>query len=293
MAHDGHADAGLTVADLLDRAAAELAAAEISESRLKAETLLARVVGCRRLELPLSRDRVVEPARCAAFRGLLRRLLDGEPLQYILGDVEFMGTLFAVDRRVLIPRPETEELVERVLRREELWRCSAVRLGDVGTGSGCIAVSLALALPSAEIVATDAAEDALELARDNAGRAGVADRIRFMRCDLLSALAADSLQAVVSNPPYVATGEWLRLPREIRDFEPRAALDGGEDGLSVISRLVPEAFRALKSEGWLFMETGENQAPEVAAQMERQGFRAVAVIKDLSGRDRIVEGEKP
>jgi len=284
---------GQGVADVLGEALAACEAAGIAESRFKVETLLARAMGCRRLELALCRDRTINPAVRQTFHQNLRRLIGGEPLQYILGDVEFMGHVFNVDVRVLIPRPETEELVEAVLRCEEVRQSAKPRIVDVGTGSGCIAISLALTKAGAEIIATDTSAEALEVARANAKKLGVADRVRFINGDLLAGLEAESVDLVVSNPPYVQTGEWARLDREIRVFEPRAALDGGEDGLRVISRLVPEAVHALKSGGWLFIEIGENQAEPAQALMARAGFNPAQVLRDLSGRDRIARGRKP
>lgn len=281
-----------TVAAVLDAAVRLLADAAVSEAPLKAETLLAQTLGCKRLELTMQRARALDAERLAAYREGIARLLDGEPIQYVMGDASFMGLDFAVDSRVLIPRPETEELVEAVLACEGLWSGAAPAIADVCTGSGCIAVSLALARPRGRYVATDTSEDALQVARGNARRLGAEDLVRFARADLLEGVGPGTLDAVVSNPPYVRTADWLQLPREIKDHEPRAALDGGEDGLALISRLVSEAAAALKSGGWVFIEIGEDQASRVAALLKRAGFAHVIIRKDVAGRDRMASGRK-
>lgn len=281
-----------TAAAVLDTAVRLLADAGVSEAPLKAETLLARTLGCKRLELTMERARALDAGQLAAYREGIARLLDGEPIQYVLGDASFMGRDFAVDPRVLIPRPETEELVESVLACEGLWRGAAPAIADVCTGSGCIAVSLALARTRGRYVATDTSEDALRVARENARRLGAEGLVRFARADLLEGVGPGTLDAVVSNPPYVSAADWLQLPREIRDYEPRAALDGGEDGLALISRLVSEAAAALKSGGWVFIEIGEDQASRVAAGLTRAGFAHVTIRKDVAGRDRMALGRK-
>lgn len=281
------------VARVLAALADYLKAAGLDEAMLKAEHVMAHRLGCRRLELTQRGSELLEPTALEALRQDARRLADGEPLPYVLGSVNFMGHELATDYRALIPRPETEELVELVLACETLRQAAEPVIVDVGTGSGCIAIALALSWPPARILATDISAEALGLARHNAQRCGVADRIQFIRGDLLAEIADDSANAVVANLPYVRSSDWARLPREIREHEPRDALDGGKDGLVLISRLVPEAVRVLKSQGWLFLEIGEDQAPEVSELMRQAGFVEVYVRKDLSGLPRFVVGHKP
>ena len=249
----------------VDVISSALAGAGLDEARVRAEWLVAHAIGCRRLELPLRGADAVTPEAGQFIQSALARLLQHEPLQYILGTADFMGHVLRVDRRVLIPRPETEQLVELVLADRAIRAVERLRLADVGTGSGCVAIALAAALPGAGVVATDISREVLELARDNAARVGVGGRIEFREADLLEGVAADSLDAVVSNPPYVTTDEWRELEPGVRLFEPRRALDGGPDGLDVIRRLVADARRALRAGGGLFVEIGERQGDEAKA----------------------------
>ena len=267
--------------------------ARTSEPGPVAEILMGRVLRCRRLEIHLHASEALTAAQNKELERLAQRALCGEPVQYVLGETEFMGHVFRVDRRALIPRPETELLVETALADSELWKRDKPAVADVGTGSGCIVISLALARSSTAYTAFDASAEALELAQENAAALGVKRRIRFARNDLLSGVPGNSLDAVVSNPPYVAVGEWERLPRHIRDCEPRLALDGGDDGFAVVSRLVPEAWQALKPGGRLFMEIGEDQKAGTEARMKSAGFKKIRVLKDLAKHDRIAVGEKP
>ena len=292
MAHDfltGPHHVGSVVAALTDY----LRASGVDEARLKAEHLVAHRLGCRRLELALRISEELTPADVMGLEADARRLADGEPLQYVVGQVIFMGHELNVDYRALIPRPETEELVELVLGCEPLWTRVQPIIVDVGTGSGCIAIALAMAWPHARLFATDISAEALSLARENAQRCGVAERIRFFRADLLAGMEESSADVVVANLPYVKSADWTQLPREVRDYEPRDALDGGRNGLVVISRLVSEAIGVLKSSGWLFLEVGEDQSGEVSEQMRQAGYVDVASRNDLSGRPRFVWGLKP
>lgn len=221
------------------------------------------------------------------FDAGLARLTAGEPWQYVAGCADFFGHAFHVDRRVLIPRPETELLADAVLNCAPLWRRAVPHILDAGTGSGCLVVSLALARPAARYVALDRSADALAVARDNAFRHGVTDRIAFLAQSLESA-ALPPADAVVANPPYVRTDVWARLPRHIRAYEPRAALDGGPDGLAVIRTWLDAAARILKPGGWLFMEIGSDQGPAVAALAPAAGFTDSRIIRDYAGLDRMV-----
>ena len=281
----------MDVSGELKRLAALLKAAGHDEATAEAETLLARVLGCRRLEIYLHGERPLRPDQLALLRAQAQRLQDAEPLQYVLGEVEFFGRVFACDARALIPRPETELLVEAALGFSQVWKRLQPRVADLGTGTGCIAITLALAQPRAKIFAVDISTDALALARENAMLHGVAANIEFVQADLLAPFGSGGLELIVSNPPYVPTEEWERLPRHIRDFEPRNALDAGPDGLDVLRRLVAQAADKLAPGGALALEIGEDQGRRVAGLLQAAGLVNVVVKKDFAGWDRVVTGE--
>ena len=219
------------------------------------------------------------------FCDLIERRLAGEPIQYITGEAEFYGLPFHVNRDVLIPRPETEHLVEKVMAlAAEFVRPKIV---DVGTGSGAIAVALAHALPFAEITATDISADALAVAKANAARNGVADRVRFFKGDLLEAVAGEHFDIVISNPPYVPESDRTTLDVEVRDYEPAQALFAGEDGLQIYRRLIPAAFGALVPGGFLALEIGYGQRAGIEALLVREGFAGIEFIPDLQGIARV------
>jgi len=219
------------------------------------------------------------------FCDLIERRLAGEPIQYITGEAEFYGLPFHVNRDVLIPRPETEHLVEKVMAlAAEFVRPKIV---DVGTGSGAIAVALAHALPFAVITATDISADALAVAKANAARNGVADRVRFFKGDLLEAVAGEHFDIVISNPPYVPESDHATLDVEVRDYEPAQALFAGEDGLQIYRRLIPAAFGALVPGGFLALEIGYGQRAGIEALLVREGFAGIEFIPDLQGIARV------
>jgi release factor glutamine methyltransferase len=259
---------GSTIATVLTRAAARLICNDAP--RLEAEVLLAHVLGLSRADLYAHPERSLPPQRLANYQTLLNRRACGEPLPYLTGHIEFYGLDFAVDPRVLIPRPETETLAELALaliapipkriRAQDRPALRAARptVADVGTGSGCIAISLAVHAPHVHIYALDLSPDALTVAHANAERHGVADRITFLQSDLLTALPGP-VDLIVANPPYVAAQEWPTLPREVREHEPRLALYGGLDGLDVIGRLLSQAKDHLRPEGALLLEIGDAQ----------------------------------
>lgn len=252
-------------------------------ARLEAEVLLAHVIGLTRTALLAHPERPLTADEEARYRDLLARRRAGVPLPYLTGRIEFFGLEFAVTPEVLIPRPETEALVERALA----WAPQTVV--DVGTGSGCVAVALAVRLPRVRIYATDLSRAALRVAVMNARRHGVADRIHFLQADLASPLKGP-VDLVVSNPPYVAEEEWTSLPASVREYEPRLALDGGPGGLRVIRRLLTDAARLLHRGGGLLVEIGAGQGPDAAA-LARVAFpkAQVRIHPDLAGRDRILE----
>jgi release factor glutamine methyltransferase len=269
----------------------------IESPRLTIELLLAHLLRKKRLNLYLEFEQELDEGTLAGLRELVKRRAGGEPLQYITGETEFCGLKFLVDKRVLIPRPETELLVEVVLKRLMVERPQAgtpaplkqVTVVDVGTGSGCIAVALAKKLPNAELFALEVSKDALEVARGNAALHQVEKKIRFFESDLLENLPSSFVaEAIVSNPPYIADGELAKLPKEVRDFEPVRALAAGEDGLKVIRRLVMNARRALSASGFVALEIGAGQREAVEGIFGQQGYAVVEVVKDLQGHERVI-----
>ena len=298
---------------ILDTVTARVQATMPDEAQLKCEWLTSRILGCPRLELSARKNQNLSESQVRQIEEGAARLTAGEPLQYILGEAEFMGRVFACDRRALIPRPETEQLTAWMLEDAPLWQNKAPVITDVGAGSGCIIISLALERSEGRYIATDTSAAALALARENAARHGVSARIRFIACDLLSATLPEitfqhsaecwnvvtagsttfaNLDAVVSNPPYVRATDWAQLDRSVRDFEPRAALFGGPDGLAIIRRLMEQSFRALKPGGALYLEIGEDQGAAVLELAHATGFREIQLRPDLAGKDRMVRAEK-
>jgi release factor glutamine methyltransferase len=279
--------------ELTRKAAAVLAERGITNGRLEAELLLAGVLGIRRLDLYLQHERPVNDAELEQYRAWVRRRLKHEPLQYITGTAAFRKLELHVDARVLIPRPETEVLVGEVL----LWATSHGASGialDVGTGSGAIALSLALEGNFERVLATDVSADALAVARANAQRAGVSDAIE-LRCGACFEPLRDGERfvAIVSNPPYVADSERASLAPEVREHEPHVALFAGADGLSVIDALIGGAMRWLEPGGLLALEIGLGQADAVLERIAVAGAYVNArVIADLTQRPRIVLAER-
>ncbi len=232
----------------------------------------------------------------AVFCDLVERRLAGEPIQYILGHAEFFGLPFQVSRDVLIPRPETELLVERAIAlAQDLHHSRSLlppRIADVGTGSGCIAVALAHALPFAQIVATDLSAAALALASDNAARNRVDSRIRFLAGDLLDPVQRQPFDLIVSNPPYVAENDRAGLDLEVRDYEPAQALFAGSDGLAIYRRLIPAAARALVPGGILLLEIGHGQQAAIHRLCQSQRLAPIQFLPDLQGIPRVAIARK-
>jgi len=273
--------------DYLSRSAEFFRARGVENPRLSAERLLCAVLDSRRIDLYLQFDRPLSPAEVSRYRELVRRRAQGEPLQYILGTTEFYGREFVVTRDTLVPRPETETLVEKVLSR--MAGRAAPAVADVGTGCGCIAVTIALERPDARVIATDISEKALAVARRNAERHGVLERVDFRLGDLLSPLAGEPVQVVVANLPYVSYAERPSLPREVRDWEPEVALFAEDDGLAVISRFVAQAPKVVVAGGFVALEIAMGQAERVVALWHTfaPGW-SVEVEEDLGGVKRIV-----
>lgn len=278
--------------DVLQAASDYLAGKGVENFRLVTEQLMGHVLKCPRLQLYLRFDANLDDVQLDALRAGVRRLAAHEPLQYVVGETDFMGHRFKVDRRALIPRPETEILVETILKDEPLRAVSSPAVADVGAGSGCVAISLALGRLDARVTGFDASNEALALARENAALNGVAGRVEFRLSDLLAGVAPASFDAIAANLPYIPSAECDRLPRNIRDYEPRQALDGGEDGMSLVRRVIEAAPPALKAGGALFLETGCDQVRLAVGQMNEHGYTGVDVRQDLAGRERIVIGRK-
>jgi len=279
-----------TVMELLGWTANYLGEKGFHHARLNAEHLLAGTLGLKRLDLYLQHDRPLRPDEMAAFKTRLLRRAKREPLQYIDGAAAFRDLVLRVDARVLIPRPETERLVQAVLDWAE-GRDGLSAL-DVGTGSGAIALALATEGPFARVVAVDVSPDALEVARANAREAAPDAPVEFHLGSLYEAAAGERFHVVVSNPPYVGDEERAALDPEVRDWEPAGALFAGAGGLDVIRPLVEEAAAHLEPGGLLAMEIGAGQAGAVTALVRATGaFAEPRVIADLAGRDRIVTAE--
>ena len=280
-----------TIREALAEATGRLTTAGVDAPKLVAQVLLAHALGVPRDSVLISPPHhVLQPHQIASFRALVARCVEGEPMAYVVGHAEFYALAFQIDRRALIPRPETEQLVELALRRLAVLNLpSQTLVVDVGTGSGCIVVSLAVKLPNVRFMATDISSDALALAHDNAKKHKVNSRIQFLRGDLL-APAPVRAEGVVANLPYVTTAEWQSLPRHIRNHEPRTALDGGADGLDLIRRLFSQVSKHVKPDGWLLLEIGSTQGPAVSA-LARQAFplAAVNLHRDYAGLTRVVE----
>lgn len=289
-----------TVGEALRCAIQRLTRAEISEPRAAAEVLLANLLSLPRWQLHLERDRILETSLYTCYVECLRRRQSGEPVQYITGRQEFWSLEFEVNANVLIPRPESELLVEHGMRLAQQWRMlqpqQALHLLDVGTGSGNLAVSLARELPQSLVCGIDRSFDALRVAQRNARRLGVAAQLRWICGDLLAPLHphVQRFALCVSNLPYVTLDEWRQLPREIRSYEPSGALVGGHDGLDLIRRLIAVSPQVLAMGGSLLLEVGWQQAAKVLDIVRQSGFfHRMDVYHDLAGIERLVWAQMP
>jgi release factor glutamine methyltransferase len=268
-----------------------------SESpRLEAEVLLAHARSCRRIELYTSFGEVADEGLRTRFKDLVRRRAEGVPVAYLVGHREFYSLDFRVTPDVLIPRPETESLVLAVLdlvkARGALERPIAV--ADVGTGSGIIGITVARQVPQARVTALDISPAALAVARDNARRLDVADRIEFLKSDLLAAVPpGQSFDVIASNPPYVSTREMAALPRDVKDHEPELALAGGESGTSVIERLIPQAAERLAVGGSILLEISPVLQQRVESLLAADGRLEVGkTLNDLAGMARVAQARR-
>lgn len=264
-----------------------------TSARLDAELLLGEALGLDRIKLIVEAERPLSDAELARYRALIKRRRAAEPIAYILGRREFFALPMRVDRRVLIPRPDTEILVEAALegtRERHLYG----RMLDLCTGSGCVAIAFAKERPTWRVTAVDLSPDAAAVARDNVLRAGVVNHLTVLEGDLFEPLEPGArFELVTANPPYIPSGDIAGLDADVRDFEPRLALDGGADGLDITRRLVGAAASYLEPGGLLALEGGYDQAPAVSALLESAGFVEVTRHKDLAGIERVVSGRRP
>ena len=279
-----------TLRELIVLGDAYLRGRAVPDARTVCELLAARLFNCGRLELYRYLDAVPQTRVVDALRRGLRRVADGEPVQYVLGRWEFRDLTLKVDRRALIPRPETEQLVDFVLASRQISQTPKPLVVDVGTGSGCIILSLARALRDGVFVGLDVSVEALALARENATLTGLAERVLFAESEGCGEFDPASVDVLVSNPPYIPSQTVDGLERHIRDHEPRLALDGGPDGLRVYRALLLDAVMVLKAGGGVFFEIGDDQGPALRTLLEEHGFSEVAIHRDYAGRDRFAVG---
>jgi release factor glutamine methyltransferase len=283
----------MTLREALSVAAAQLSGDEhLRDTATRdAELLLLHILQIPRVTLLAHPNRELNASQRTAYETNIARRLRHEPVQYITGQQEFYGLTLKVTPAVLIPRPETEHLIEAVLQR--LPANEPLKIADIGTGSGAIAVALAAHLPQAAITALDISPDALAVAATNAREHDLSDRIRFLQSDLLSALdhEAGTFDAIVSNPPYVAETDRFTLHPQVRDYEPAAALFAGETGLDIYRRLIPQAYSALKPNGLLALEIGHDQQAAITALL--QAWHNLSFIKDLQQIPRVAVAQRP
>ncbi|MGD0112351.1 MAG: peptide chain release factor N(5)-glutamine methyltransferase [Armatimonadota bacterium] len=277
----------MRITEAISRSRQRLSSVGIDEARLDAELLVSEVTGRGRAWLFLHPDEELTPAQTARLEALLSRRLRREPLPYILGRAEFCGLTFRVTPAALIPRPETEILVEAAIERAQ--GLGAQFIVDVGSGSGAIAVALARQMPQVHVIAADVSLNALRLARENVVTHDAAGRVHLLCSDLLDGLRGE-FDCVVANLPYVRADEFPELQPEVRNYEPRWALDGGPDGLELIRRLGAQLLGHLRTGGFAALEVGAGQAPEVTKLLETAGLRTVEALRDYGGIERVVIG---
>ena len=276
----------LTVLEIIKRTTDFFAGKGIESPRLNAELLVGHALGLKRMQLYLQFERPLAEAELERIRPLVRRRAQHEPVQYILGETEFAGLRLKVDRRALIPRPETELLVEQVVAAHPT---PPARVLDLGTGSGAIALALARSFPAAEVTATDVSADALGLARENADACGLGERVSFVESNWFAALPAGaSFDVIVSNPPYLSAAETAETAPEVRGFEPAQALTADGDGLAALTEIIGSASRYLAEGGLLALETGIAQHAALLACASAAGFTRAESRPDLTQRPRFI-----
>ncbi len=285
-----------TVLRVLDWTQKYLREKTIPNPRLESELLLSHILGFDRVGLYLNYDMALSPGELKRFRGVIERRVKGEPLQYITGYQEFWSIRFKVGPPVLIPRPETEILVEETLRLIDSESWQEPRIVEVGTGCGALAISIAQSLPSTKVVATDISWEAIALARENAIAQNVASRMSFVQGDGLSFVRSPAegvFDLIISNPPYIKRGDIDNLQPEIRDHEPRLAIDGGAEGLDFYRKLLRDVPPRFRKGGWLVLEIGADQGSDVLDLIEQTGaFKRSRIISDYSGSARAVIAQR-
>jgi release factor glutamine methyltransferase len=288
-----------TISNILKWAIATLKEAGIDSPGINADTLLSFVLSCDRTRLYTNPDEIISDADINWYKELINERIRHVPLQYITRHVEFMSLDFFVNEHVLIPRPETEILVETVLENahDKQYSNRKITIMDIGTGSGNIAVSLAKNLSNVEIYASDISQEALEIAKENVQRHKVVDKVHLLHGDLsgafISHIDQGNVDFIVSNPPYVSESEWKNLEPELKDHEPREALVAGEDGLCFYRRIIRDASDWLIPDGYLVIEIGETQADTIIMLMESEGhYGDIEIIKDLQGKERIISARR-
>ncbi len=277
-----------TIGSLVKWAVEDFRARGIENPRLDAELLVAHALKIDRMRVILDGARPLEGAELGALRDLVKRRRSFEPIAYLRGEREFYGLKFRVDKRVLVPRPDTETLVDVALARST-HVSMAMRQLDLCTGSGCVAIAMARQRPTAQVSASDLSPDALMVARDNALRLG-AYNVAFYTGDLFAPFAGRRFDVITANPPYIPTGDLATLMPDVRDHEPRLALDGGADGLDLVRTIVQAAPDHLEDGGLLALEIGAGEAPDTVKLLEERGFVEVRADRDIARIERVVSG---
>jgi len=282
----------LTVLESLKLSAEYLEKKGIESPRLNAELLLADILKCKRLDLYLKYDQPLNEDELNKYREYLSRRGKNEPLQYIIGKADFFGLEFKVNPSVLIPRPETEILVDTIINLEK--QKNDLIILDIGTGSGNIAISLALNLPQSKIIALDISKEALSVAKENAEIYNASNQIEFVRKNILDEFSLNDLMfdVIVSNPPYVGIQDYKNLQKEIVEYEPRIAVTDDEDGLKFFRKIIHLSIKHLKHHGKLFFEIGMGQSNVVYDMMKNSGLYDIQIIKDYQNIDRVIYGIK-
>jgi release factor glutamine methyltransferase len=278
----------MNLTEAIDWAVDRLNAGGIEEARFEAELLLTAALGIKKSELVLYQSKLVEDKSFKCYQDLVKRRLKHEPSAYIVGYQPFLGLDILVDRHVLIPRPETELLAEKAIALLKSDR--PLTVADIGTGSGCLAVALAKQLPNVKVIGIDQSGDALKLAAKNARAAKVSDRCTFLRGDLLKPLE-EKVDLIIANPPYIPSKDLAGLQPEVKDWEPRQALDGGKDGLDYIRKIITESPKHLNPGGWLVMEFGFGQAAEIE-KLAGASFELSEFVRDYAQIPRILIGHQ-
>src|SRR6266404_270731 len=282
----------MTVLEIIKRSTDFLARKGVDSPRLQTELLLAHLLGLPRMKLYLNFERALVASEVEAFRGLIQRRGQREPLQYLVGSTSFCGLEIALNQHVLIPRPETELLAERgwqFLSQLSTTNSQLSTALDFGAGSGCIAIAMAIKSPGAQVYALEICSDAIVVARQNAERHGVVERIEFFEGDGFAVLPeALAFDLIISNPPYIPTAEIESLQPEVRDYDPRQALDGGPDGLDCMRRLAREGAAFIKPDARVMLEFGEGQAEAVREIFTQQKWIVEGIVADYTRRPRIV-----